>query len=142
MHKWKSVTCLKTSEEQHKPTYKYIDLKIFFLSNCALEFFNIVDLERFQRSTLIAFPLPTELSDHKLCFSEKMSLQTLHNSISVFSVFRVTNGLRKFQSRIESVQRKNDTFNYRNQNIDCVSWCYVVYDCYEIMHASCSGQNQ
>ena len=26
---------------------------------------------------LIAFPLPAELSERKLCFSEKMSLQTL-----------------------------------------------------------------
>ena len=38
------------------------------------------DLERFRPSTLIAFPLPTELSDRKLCFAENMSLQTLQTS--------------------------------------------------------------
>ena len=30
----------------------------------------------------------------------------MHNIISVFSVFRVTNGLRKLQFRIESVRRE------------------------------------
>ena len=40
--KWKSVTCLKTSQEWHKPIYNCIDLKTFFLWNSAPELFHIV----------------------------------------------------------------------------------------------------
>ena len=52
---------------------------------------------------------------------------------------------RSVVSRISQNLFRDQNWNWydcRGQKIDWPSWSYVVYDCNEIMHTSCSGHKQ